>query len=91
MKRFKQNLDADDLSKHLDLDTRSALREPDRKSASGSMKVMGIFVAALILFSVLFSVNVVLRDPPSDAVFETSKAAVLEVEARKGNRFELKF
>ncbi|KAB2609392.1 galactoside 2-alpha-L-fucosyltransferase-like [Pyrus ussuriensis x Pyrus communis] len=84
MKRFKQNLDADDLSKHLDLDTRSALREPDRKSASGSMKVMWIFVAALILFSVLFSVNVVLRDPPSDAVFETSKAAVLEVEARKG-------
>ncbi|KAM2640454.1 hypothetical protein TB1_026834 [Malus domestica] len=43
MKRFKQNLDVDDLSKHLDLDTRNALKDPDRKSMSGSIKVMGIF------------------------------------------------
>ncbi|KAH0975738.1 hypothetical protein GBA52_017637 [Prunus armeniaca] len=83
MKRFKQNLDGDHLSTHLDLDTRNALRDPDRKSRLSSMKVMGIFVAGLIVFSVLFSVNVVLRDPPSDAVFETSKARVLEVEHRK--------
>ncbi|BFG32804.1 hypothetical protein CerSpe_190780 [Prunus speciosa] len=83
MKRFKQNLDGDHLSTHLDLDTRNALRDPDRKSGLSSMKVMGIFVAGLIVFSVLFSVNVVLRDPPSDAVFETSKARVLEVEHRK--------
>ncbi|ONI08719.1 hypothetical protein PRUPE_5G196900 [Prunus persica] len=83
MKRFKQNLDGDHLSTHLDLDTRNALRDPDRKSGFSSMKVMGIFVAGLIVFSVLFSVNVVLRDPPSDAVFETSKARVLEVEHRK--------
>lgn len=91
MKRFKQNLDGDHLSTHLDLDTRNALRDPDRKSGFSSMKVMGIFVAGLIVFSVLFSVNVVLRDPPSDAVFETSKARVLEVEHRKGNRFKHNF
>lgn len=83
MKRFSKNLNGDDSSKHLDSGTHNAMRDPDRNAGLSPMKAMGIFVACLIVLSVLFSVNVVLRDPPSDAVYEASKARVLEVEPRK--------
>lgn len=85
MKRFSKNLNGDDSSKHLDLDTHNALRDPDRNAGLSPMRVMGIFVACLIVLSVLFSVNVVLRDPPSDAVYGASKARVLEVEPNKSS------
>ncbi|KAL6181644.1 hypothetical protein ACLB2K_048295 [Fragaria x ananassa] len=86
MKRFSKTLNGDDPSNNSDSGARNALRDPDRNAGLGPMRVMGIFIACLILFSVLFSVNVVLRDPPSDAaVHEASKAGVLEVEPRKSS------
>ncbi|XP_050376971.1 galactoside 2-alpha-L-fucosyltransferase-like isoform X2 [Argentina anserina] len=85
MKRFSKTLNGDDPSNHSDSGTRNALRDPDRDTRLSTMRVLGIFIACLILLSVLFSVNVVLRDPPSDAVHEASKATVLEVEPRKSS------
>ncbi|PRQ16220.1 putative Type 1 galactoside alpha-(1,2)-fucosyltransferase [Rosa chinensis] len=85
MKRFSKTLNGDDPSKYSDSGTRNALTDPDRNPGLSPMRVMGIFIACLILFSVLFSINVVLRDPPSDAVHEASKNRVLEVEPRKSS------
>lgn len=37
-----------------------------------SIRVMGMFLVLMMFISVIFSVSVVLRDPPSDAVIEGS-------------------
>ncbi|MED6182323.1 Galactoside 2-alpha-L-fucosyltransferase [Stylosanthes scabra] len=37
------------------------------------MRLMGFFLVSFMLFSVLFSLSLVLRDPPSDAVLEASQ------------------
>ena len=84
MKRFKKNLE-DNHSKLSDFDTHnSVLRDPDKKLGLNLMRVMGIFVVCLMVFSVLFSVSLVLKDPPSDSVLEASGAKVLQVNTNKG-------
>ncbi|KAF7838485.1 galactoside 2-alpha-L-fucosyltransferase-like [Senna tora] len=46
--------------------------------------MMGIFVVCLMLFSVLFSLSVVLRDPPSDAAAEASATTFFQVKQSRG-------
>ncbi|KAL5544528.1 hypothetical protein UlMin_008312 [Ulmus minor] len=71
MKRFRKNPE-DDPAKLSDFDAHSVLRNLERKNESGLMRTMGIFVVGLMVFSVLFSVSVVLKDPPSDGVLDSS-------------------
>lgn len=42
------------------------------KFGFSSIRVMGMFVVLMMFISVIFSVSVVFRDPPSDAVIEGS-------------------
>ncbi|XP_062169822.1 galactoside 2-alpha-L-fucosyltransferase-like [Alnus glutinosa] len=86
MKRLKKNPDDDDdLARHPDSDIHTVLVDPDRKLGSNPMRLMGIIVVCLMVVSVLFSVSVVLSDPPSDSIREPSEKRVLEVEPSKGS------
>lgn len=86
MKRFRRNPDDDhDLGRHPDSDGLSVLVDPDRKLASNPLRLMGIIVVCLMVVSVLFSVSVVLSDPPSDSIWGPSEQRVLQVEPRKGS------
>lgn len=86
MKRFRRNPDDDhDLGRHPDSDGLSVLVDPDRKLASNPLRLMGIIVVCLMVVSVLFSVSVVLSDPPSDSIWGPSEERVLQVEPRKGS------
>ncbi|KAJ7956419.1 galactoside 2-alpha-L-fucosyltransferase-like [Quillaja saponaria] len=80
IKRFKKGPD-DDPVKLSDLDSHVVLRDTDRKCGLSSMRLMGVFVVCLMLLSVLFSVSVVLRDPPSNGVSEVPEARVFQVKA----------
>ncbi|KAM6569602.1 hypothetical protein CsatB_017587 [Cannabis sativa] len=83
MKRFNKNSE-DNHASISDFDTHSTVsRDPDRKFGFSSMRAMGIFVVFLMIFSVLFSVSVILKDPPSDAVLETSGARVLRINSNE--------
>jgi xyloglucan fucosyltransferase len=85
MKRLKKNPDDDDdLARHPDSDIHTVLVDPDRKLGSNPMRLMGIIVVCLMVVSVLFSVSVVLSDPPSDSIREPSEKRVLEVKPSKG-------
>jgi len=44
------------------------------------MRVMGFFVISFMLFSVLFSLSVVLRDPPSDAAFREQPLSLFQLQ-----------
>lgn len=44
------------------------------------MRVMGFFVISFMLFSVLFSLSVVLRDPPSDAAFREQPSSLFQLQ-----------
>ncbi|POO01963.1 Xyloglucan fucosyltransferase [Trema orientale] len=83
MKRFKKNLE-DNHAKLPDSDTHNTVsRDSDRKLGLNWMKIMGVFVVCLMVFSVLFSVSVVLKDPPSDSVLEASGARVLQLNTNQ--------
>ncbi|XP_062116589.1 galactoside 2-alpha-L-fucosyltransferase-like isoform X2 [Humulus lupulus] len=85
MKRFKKNLE-DNHANLSSFDTHSTVfRDPDRKLGFISMRAMGIVVVCLMVFSVLFSVSMVLKDPPSDAVLETSRTRVLRINTNEGS------
>ena len=75
MKRLHRNHDAESLSDSEE-HTRAFSRYPIiRKCPSDSMTIMrltGFFLFSLILLSVLFSLSLVLRDPPSDAALTTT-------------------
>ncbi|XP_059644853.1 galactoside 2-alpha-L-fucosyltransferase-like [Cornus florida] len=58
-------------------------RPSETKCGSNLMKMMGIFVACLMALSVLFSVSVILRDPPSDGIWAVSEHRVLEDKSLK--------
>lgn len=47
------------------------------------MRLMGILVVCLMVVSVLFSVSVVLRDPPSDGVWASEETKFFQVNPRK--------
>lgn len=88
MKRVKKNPDSD-LGTQSDPDNSSnydnVLREPVAQYGFefNSMRMMGLVVVTLMLVSVLFSVSVVLRDPPDDGVWEANEAKSFEVKSRK--------
>ncbi|XP_010030144.2 galactoside 2-alpha-L-fucosyltransferase isoform X2 [Eucalyptus grandis] len=74
--------DADEPSKPSDPDAPIVPRDPDRKPRwLGPIRVMGVFVACLMATSVVFSVAVVLRDPPTNGV--PAEGGVREVTAPK--------
>ncbi|XP_054822638.1 galactoside 2-alpha-L-fucosyltransferase-like [Prosopis cineraria] len=84
MKRVNRN-PYDDAEKLSDLDTRSSFsRDSDKKWGFNLMQLMGFFLLCLMLFSVLFSVSVVLRDPPSDGIVEASTSVVFQAEQSGG-------
>lgn len=87
MKRINKSPDDVDPTKFSDFDAHTVLTLKDsyRKSGLSSMKIMGIFVVFLMVFSVLFSVSLVLKDPPSDDVLEGSQAVTLPVTLDNGN------
>lgn len=84
MKRFKKNPSDDDTEKLPDFDTHTVPRDPDMKLGLSFMRAMGILVVCLMVFSVLFSVSVVLKDPPSDGVLEASETRVIQLGVNKG-------
>ena len=83
MRRFIKNPD-NNAEKFPDLNMRCVLNNRDVKCGLNMMRLMGIFVVSLMLFSVLFSVSMVLRDPPSDGVGEASSVTVFQVRQSKG-------
>ncbi|OMO52876.1 Xyloglucan fucosyltransferase [Corchorus olitorius] len=98
MKRFRRNPDENDPGTNPDVEGEGLfLRDQERKCGLSSMRLMGFLVVALMVFSVVFSVSVVLKDPPSDGVLESGKEirfldalesskeeTVLEVKPQKG-------
>lgn len=94
MKRVTVKRNSDDPSKYSDLRNNNGLfysRDVDRKC--GHIRMMGIFVACLMVLSVVFSVSVVLRDPPSDGLWAFAEARVLQInpntEERSSESIEL--
>lgn len=87
MKRLKKNQDDDnDIARPQNSETHIFLRDPDRKSGPNPMKLMGILVVCLMVISVLFSVSVVLKDPPSDNVWKaSSETRFVHVGTKKGS------
>lgn len=85
MKRLKRNLFNNELVSGFDAQRQSVPRDSEKKLDLRLMRTMGIFVVCLMIFSVLFSVSVVLKDPPSDAVLEASgDHRFVRVERNKG-------
>ncbi|XP_030473552.1 galactoside 2-alpha-L-fucosyltransferase-like [Syzygium oleosum] len=70
MRRLNKNVnDPDEPSKQSDPDDAPTLpRDPDKRPGYGPMRVMGVFVVCLMATSVVFSLSVVLRDPPTNGV-----------------------
>lgn len=87
MKRLKKNQDDDnDIARPQNSESHILLRDPDRKSGPNPMKLMGILVVCLMVISVLFSVSVVLKDPPSDNVWKaSSETSFVHVGTKKGS------
>ncbi|AAF15914.1 putative xyloglucan fucosyltransferase; 26230-24341 [Arabidopsis thaliana] len=75
MKRGKKNSDAGDRLTNSDTRTGSSELNAMMKPSLSSMKTMGLLLAVLMVASVMFSLSVVLRDPPSDDVIETEAAS----------------
>lgn len=92
MMRLRRNIDGDDDDdddqvRPLDPEHHTVSRPLDRKCEQNPMRLMGILVVCLMVVSVLFSVSVVLRDPPSDGVGAIEEAKFLQVNPRKGTSF----
>lgn len=87
MKRVKKNPDGDPGSQ-MDPDD-ILLKDLYWKCGSGfsSVRLMGVLLVALMVVSVLFSVSVVLRDPPDDRVGESNEARVFKVKSERGTCF----
>ncbi|KAJ4884519.1 Fucosyltransferase 3 [Raphanus sativus] len=85
MKRGKKNSDAGEPVTNPD--TRIGSSEVDTvKPSLSSMKSMGLLLAVLMVASVMFSLSVVLRDPPSDDAVESVAASrVLQLRFHQAN------
>lgn len=83
MKRGKKNSDADDPATSSDSRTGSSELDAMKPTLS-SMKSMGLLLAVLMAASVMFSLSVVLRDPPSDDVTETDAASRVQLRFHQG-------
>ncbi|KAH6799084.1 fucosyltransferase 1 [Perilla frutescens var. frutescens] len=55
----------------------------ERKCGFNLMKLMGVFLVLVMALSVLFSVSVVLRDPPSDGLWTVVEARHLDFKLQK--------
>lgn len=88
MKRGKKNSDAGEPVTNPD--TRIGSSEVDTvKPSLSSMKSMGLLLAVLMVASVMFSLSVVLRDPPSDDAVESVAASrVLQLRFHQGKNFD---
>lgn len=85
MKRGKKNSDAGEPVTNPDTQTGSSEVDTVKPSLS-SMKSMGLLLAVLMVASVMFSLSVVLRDPPSDDVVESVAASrVLQLRFHRAN------
>lgn len=74
-----RNPEGDDAQKlHLDPPTNT-------KYALNLMRLMGFSLVSFMLFSVLFSLSVVLRDPPSDAVTPPTTTTVFQLKQGLNN------
>lgn len=88
MKRGKKNSDAGEPVTNPDTQTGSSEVDTVKPSLS-SMKSMGLLLAVLMVASVMFSLSVVLRDPPSDDVVESVAASrVLQLRFHRGKSFD---
>ncbi|CAK9312262.1 unnamed protein product [Citrullus colocynthis] len=73
VRRLMRQTEDDDHKNLSDKDSHCDLKSnPELKCGFSSIRVMGMFVVLMMFISVIFSVSVVLRDPPSDAVIEGS-------------------
>lgn len=81
--RLRRNPDDDQL-RPADLEHHSVSRPSDRKCEHNPMRLMGILVVCLMVVSVVFSVSVVLRDPPSNGVRATEETKFLQLNPNKG-------
>lgn len=88
MRRLNKNVnDPDEPSKQSDPDAPPTLpRDPDKRPGYGPMRVMGVLVVCLMATSVVFSLSVVLRDPPTNGVPAEGRR-VHEVTAPEGTDF----
>ena len=87
MKRGKKSSDAGEPVTNPDTRTGSSQADAVKPSLS-SMKSMGLLLAVLLVASVMFSLSVVLRDPPSDDVVESVAASrVLQLRFHQGKSF----
>ncbi|KAJ0256445.1 Fucosyltransferase 3 [Hirschfeldia incana] len=90
MKRGKKSSDAGEPVTNSDTRTPSSDVEAMKPSLS-SMKSMGLLLALLMVASVMFSLSVVLRDPPSDDVVESVSASrVLQLRFHQANESDEK-
>ncbi|KAI5683804.1 hypothetical protein M9H77_05032 [Catharanthus roseus] len=78
MKRFKINPSRQ--PKHTD---HEVPRLPEAKCGLNPIKMMGIFVVALMGFSVLFSLSTVLKDPISDGLWTVADARLIDIKPPK--------
>lgn len=62
-------------------------RTSDCKCGFSLMKLTGIVLVFVMGFSVLFSVSVVLRDPPSDGLWTVVEARNLDLKIQRGTDF----
>ncbi|XP_057951916.1 galactoside 2-alpha-L-fucosyltransferase-like [Malania oleifera] len=85
MKRFKKN--SDDKSKPSDPGSEGVPRAPERTCGPNSLKLMGILMVCVMVFSVMFTVSVVLRDPPSDNLWAFAEARALDVPPNDGSGY----
>lgn len=83
MMRLRRNTDDEQL-RLSDPEHHTVSRPLDRECEQNPMRLMGILVVCLMVVSVLFSVSVVLRDPPSDGVWASEETKFLQVNPRKG-------
>ena len=92
MRRVKRNTDGDPGNRS-NSDGQSFLpTETESKCGfNNPMRVMGIVVVVLMVVSVVFSVSVVLKDPPSDAALETLQQtnAIFEVKQEENGSYLL--
>ncbi|KAL4398648.1 hypothetical protein HN51_003255 [Arachis hypogaea] len=84
IRNVEEGGDTDDALKNLNLNLSSDLEKKNNTTTLPLMRLMGFFLVSFMLFSVLFSLSVVLRDPPSDAVLEASPTLTTTVFQQQG-------
>ncbi|KAF8390155.1 hypothetical protein HHK36_024677 [Tetracentron sinense] len=80
MKRFRKQLNP---SKPTDPEDEAVSRVAERKSGLNTMRLMGILAACLTILTVLVTISVIYRPPPTDRFPGFPEARVFEVKAEK--------